>query len=71
MNYVIPAVVSHHERYDGKGYPRGLKGEEIPLLGRQRGKSSIVKKRHRRVPLFKRGGLSIIVSFVGSKEGGR
>ena len=34
MNYVIPAVVSHHERYDGKGYPRGLKGEEIPLLGR-------------------------------------
>lgn len=34
MNYVIPAVVSHHERYDGKGYPRDLKGEEIPLLGR-------------------------------------
>lgn len=34
MSYVIPAVVSHHERYDGKGYPRGLKGEEIPLLGR-------------------------------------
>ena len=33
-SYVIPAVVSHHERYDGKGYPRGLKGEEIPLLGR-------------------------------------
>jgi len=34
MNYVIPAVISHHERYDGKGYPRGIKGEEIPLLGR-------------------------------------
>lgn len=34
MNYVIPAVLSHHERYDGKGYPRGLAGEEIPLLGR-------------------------------------
>lgn len=24
----------HHERYDGKGYPQGLKGEEIPVLAR-------------------------------------
>ena len=24
----------HHERYDGKGYPDGLKGEEIPLEAR-------------------------------------
>lgn len=27
-------VLSHHERYDGKGYPSGLKEEEIPLLSR-------------------------------------
>jgi diguanylate cyclase (GGDEF)-like protein len=31
---VLSAVASHHERYDGEGYPRGLKGEEIPLMGR-------------------------------------
>jgi diguanylate cyclase (GGDEF)-like protein/putative nucleotidyltransferase with HDIG domain len=31
---VIPAIMSHHERYDGKGYPRGIKGENIPLEGR-------------------------------------
>ncbi|MHB1004848.1 MAG: diguanylate cyclase [Chloroflexota bacterium] len=34
LNEVLAAVSSHHERYDGAGYPRGLKGEEIPLLGR-------------------------------------
>lgn len=27
-------VVTHHERWDGKGYPLGLRGEEIPLLSR-------------------------------------
>jgi HD-GYP domain-containing protein (c-di-GMP phosphodiesterase class II) len=31
---VLPGVKYHHERWDGKGYPEGLKGEEIPLLGR-------------------------------------
>lgn len=34
MDYVIPAVVGHHERYDGKGYPRGLRGNDIPLMAR-------------------------------------
>lgn len=34
LDYVIPAVLSHHERYDGKGYPRQLTGDEIPILGR-------------------------------------
>lgn len=30
----LPAILYHHERWDGKGYPLGLKGEEIPLPAR-------------------------------------
>ena len=31
---MIPGIELHHESLDGRGYPRGLKGEEIPLLPR-------------------------------------
>ncbi|HTL46855.1 MAG TPA: HD domain-containing phosphohydrolase [Verrucomicrobiae bacterium] len=31
---VLPIVLHHRERFDGKGYPQGLKGEEIPIGAR-------------------------------------
>ena len=31
---IIEVVRHHHERYDGKGYPDGLMGEEIPFMAR-------------------------------------
>ena len=34
LQKILPGMRHHHERYDGRGYPDGLKGREIPLFGR-------------------------------------
>jgi len=34
MRDIVPGILSHHERVDGKGYPNGLVGEQIPLTGK-------------------------------------
>jgi HD-GYP domain-containing protein (c-di-GMP phosphodiesterase class II) len=33
-NRVLDMIATHHERFDGTGYPRGLKGNQIPVFGR-------------------------------------
>lgn len=34
LRHIAYKILTHHERYDGTGYPKGLKGEDIPLLSR-------------------------------------
>ena len=34
LEEAIPVILHHHERYDGRGYPTGLKGKDIPLSAR-------------------------------------
>lgn len=34
LRELIPAIACHHERWDGRGYPGGLRGREIPLAAR-------------------------------------
>jgi response regulator RpfG family c-di-GMP phosphodiesterase len=34
LRHLIPGCYCHHEHYNGGGYPQGLKGDQIPLLGR-------------------------------------
>jgi HD-GYP domain-containing protein (c-di-GMP phosphodiesterase class II) len=33
MRDIVPGVLCHHERVDGKGYPNGLAGEKVPRIG--------------------------------------
>jgi len=34
LKHIAEYILCHHERWDGKGYPQGLSGEEIPILSR-------------------------------------
>ncbi len=34
MRRILPAIRNHHERWDGKGFPDGLAGDDIPLIAR-------------------------------------
>jgi response regulator RpfG family c-di-GMP phosphodiesterase len=34
MRYIVPGCYCHHEAWDGSGYPQGLMGDGIPLIGR-------------------------------------
>lgn len=34
ISHIAHAILSHHEKYDGKGYPKGISGETIPLISR-------------------------------------
>lgn len=62
-------ALTHHERWDGHGYPRGLSGEEIPIYGRIVGLvdtfDAIFSDRHDRKAMSMNTGLGIIRSQRG------
>ncbi len=67
FNYLSDAAdmaYCHHERWDGTGYPRGLKGEDIPLSARIMAVAdvydSLVSKRSYKEPMPKEEALKII-----------
>lgn len=71
LDYVIPAVLSHHERYDGRGYPRKLAGEEIPLAGRILAVTdafdAMISRRSYREPLSVERALSVLREECGKQ----
>ena len=60
-----------HERYDGKGYPQGMKGEEIPLGARIVAVAdsfmAMVSKRHYRKQMTVKEAMEEIVKFQGTQ----
>lgn len=62
-------VLAHHERWDGKGYPKGLKGQEIPLQARiitiADAYDAMISERSYRNPLTKEAAIQELKSNVG------
>lgn len=64
-------ALTHHERYDGRGYPYGLKGESIPLSGRILALADVydalVSKRVYKPPFSHQKSVSIILEGAGTQ----
>lgn len=64
-------VLAHHERWDGNGYPKGLKGEEIPIQSRIIGIAdsydAMISKRSYRNALTKEAAIQELVSNAGTQ----
>ena len=66
---VTPIVLHHTERYDGKGYPKGLKGEAIPLGARILAVAKAFEAMTVQRPYRKRMGLSQAIREIKRHEG--
>lgn len=68
---VRPLVLSHHERWDGRGYPHGLRGDEIPLTARILGVADVydalTSERSYKRPLSHAEALDIMRLDVGKQ----
>jgi len=66
---MLPAVRSHHERWDGSGYPEKLSGENIPLIARIIAVAdtwdAMTSKRPYQDPLTSEQALSLMEKFKG------
>jgi diguanylate cyclase (GGDEF)-like protein/putative nucleotidyltransferase with HDIG domain len=71
LDYVIPAVLGHHERYDGRGYPRRISGEDIPLTARilciSDAFDAMVSKRCYKKEIPVKDTLNILISEAGKQ----
>ena len=71
LEAVVPIIKYHHERYDGSGYPYGLKGEEIPIGARIIGLAdtfdALISSRAYRQPISVDEAIDVIKSLSGNQ----
>ncbi|GAV22782.1 diguanylate cyclase [Carboxydothermus pertinax] len=71
LSAIAPLILQHHERWDGKGYPQGLKGEEIAYLSRIMAiidaYDAMLSKRPYRKPLTRKEVLKEFLNGSGSQ----
>ena len=72
---IAEIVATHHERWDGLGYPKGLQGEQIPLAGRILTVldvfEALTSKRPYREPMLPEEALQLIQADVGKRFDGK
>ncbi|MCZ6917158.1 MAG: HD domain-containing protein [Gemmatimonadetes bacterium] len=66
---VIPIVLSHHEHYDGQGYPHGLAGEEIHFLARVLAVPDVFDAMSSDRPYREGMGLTKVISIIRESSG--
>jgi len=62
-------ALTHHEKWNGKGYPNGLKGEEIPLVGRVTSIADVFDALTSERPYKKAWSIDEAISFIKSEAG--
>lgn len=71
LETVVPIIKYHHERYDGSGYPYGIKGEEIPIGARIIGLAdtfdALTSNRAYRQPMEFNKAVEVIQSLAGNQ----
>jgi putative nucleotidyltransferase with HDIG domain len=66
---VARAISTHHERWDGAGYPRGLKGEATPMIGRIVGAADLIEALiDQTTPLLARRNLGYWLGGIAGQE---
>ncbi|MBW1645077.1 MAG: response regulator [Deltaproteobacteria bacterium] len=71
LQHLLPTIEAHHERFDGRGYPNGLAGEQIPPLARIiavcDSYDAMTSERSYRQPLAREAALTEIKKCAGSQ----